>query len=206
MPSTVSDGPSVALSFANNFWGKDDAGVEPLLQRMLNAKQTSDELKSFYTGRSRRNTVLEITLTMFYSSCRHRRRLCSQTTVLSTEAIRITRDRNLTGLERVALTFHYGCFLVSVDHGKEPGKLHEQRRLENCVGNSLDQNHAFVVTRIEDGAGYYRTDLETQNGMLVLCPPAFQDEVKHCVGEPVKLPLACRYLEFPDGTVILTHI
>jgi hypothetical protein len=50
MPGTVSDGPSVALSFANNFWGKDDAGVEPLLQRMLNAKQTSDELKSFYTG------------------------------------------------------------------------------------------------------------------------------------------------------------
>jgi len=29
----------VALSFANNFWGKDDAGVEPLLQRMLNAKE-----------------------------------------------------------------------------------------------------------------------------------------------------------------------
>jgi hypothetical protein len=46
----VSDGPSVALSFANNFWGKDDAGVEPLLQRMHNAKQTCDELKTFYTG------------------------------------------------------------------------------------------------------------------------------------------------------------
>jgi hypothetical protein len=50
MPATISDGPSVALSFANNFWGKDDAGVEPLLQRMHNAKQTCDELKSFYTG------------------------------------------------------------------------------------------------------------------------------------------------------------
>jgi len=42
--------PAVALSFANNFWGKEDAGVEPLLQRMHNAKQTCDELKSFYTG------------------------------------------------------------------------------------------------------------------------------------------------------------
>lgn len=51
MPGTVSsEGPSVAMSFANNFWGKDDAGVEPMLQRMHNAKQTCDELKSFYTG------------------------------------------------------------------------------------------------------------------------------------------------------------
>ncbi|KAG9247343.1 putative septation protein imp2 [Calycina marina] len=52
MPGTVSDGPSVAMSFANNFWGKDDAGVDPLLQRMHNAKQTCDELKAFYTARS----------------------------------------------------------------------------------------------------------------------------------------------------------
>lgn len=50
MPGTVSEGPSVALSFANNFWGKDDVGVDPLLQRMHNAKQTCDELKSFYQG------------------------------------------------------------------------------------------------------------------------------------------------------------
>ncbi|KAE8444227.1 hypothetical protein EG329_000727 [Mollisiaceae sp. DMI_Dod_QoI] len=52
MPGTVSDGPSVSMSFANNFWGKDDAGVDPLLQRMHNAKQTCDELKSFYTARA----------------------------------------------------------------------------------------------------------------------------------------------------------
>ncbi|KAH8598744.1 hypothetical protein B0O99DRAFT_614069 [Bisporella sp. PMI_857] len=52
MPGTVSDGPSVTMSFANNFWGKDDAGVDPLLQRMHNAKQTCDELKSFYTARA----------------------------------------------------------------------------------------------------------------------------------------------------------
>lgn len=50
MPSVVSEGPSVSMSFANNFWGKDDAGVDPLMQRMHNAKQTCDELKSFYTG------------------------------------------------------------------------------------------------------------------------------------------------------------
>jgi hypothetical protein len=60
MPGTVSDGPSVALSFANNFWGKDDAGVEPLLQRMLNAKQTSDELKSFYTGTNTSVSLLSV--------------------------------------------------------------------------------------------------------------------------------------------------
>jgi hypothetical protein len=37
---------------ANNFWGKDDAGVGPMLERMHNAKVTSDELKSFYAGKS----------------------------------------------------------------------------------------------------------------------------------------------------------
>lgn len=50
-PSGGGDGtPSVTLSFANNFWGKDDAGVSPMLDRMHGAKVTSDELKSFYTG------------------------------------------------------------------------------------------------------------------------------------------------------------
>lgn len=39
-------------SVANNFWGKDDAGVDPLLERLHNAKQTCDELKAFYTARS----------------------------------------------------------------------------------------------------------------------------------------------------------
>ncbi|KAJ8121396.1 hypothetical protein O1611_g10114 [Lasiodiplodia mahajangana] len=51
MPSAT-DGPTVVLSFANNFWGKDDAGVGPLLDRMASAKQTSDELRSFYSARA----------------------------------------------------------------------------------------------------------------------------------------------------------
>ncbi|KAI2610589.1 hypothetical protein GGR54DRAFT_373992 [Hypoxylon sp. NC1633] len=51
MPA-VTEGPTVALSFANNFWGKDDAGVGPLLDRMASAKQTSDELRSFYSSRA----------------------------------------------------------------------------------------------------------------------------------------------------------
>lgn len=34
---------------ANNFWGKEDAGVGPMLDRMHNAKTTCDELKNFYT-------------------------------------------------------------------------------------------------------------------------------------------------------------
>ncbi|TPX18864.1 uncharacterized protein E0L32_011479 [Thyridium curvatum] len=46
------DGPSVALSFANNFWGKEDAGVGPLLGRMAAAKSTNDELRSFYAARA----------------------------------------------------------------------------------------------------------------------------------------------------------
>ncbi|PNS20781.1 Cell division control protein 15 [Sphaceloma murrayae] len=52
MPGTTTDGPSVSLSFANNFWGKEDAGVAPLLERMHNAKVTGDELKAFYTARA----------------------------------------------------------------------------------------------------------------------------------------------------------
>ncbi|KAI0898946.1 hypothetical protein F4806DRAFT_456135 [Annulohypoxylon nitens] len=51
MPAAT-DGPTVSLSFANNFWGKDDAGVGPLLDRMSSAKQTSDELRSFYSARA----------------------------------------------------------------------------------------------------------------------------------------------------------
>lgn len=38
------------VAVANNFWGKEDAGVHPLLERMHNAKVTSDELKSFYNS------------------------------------------------------------------------------------------------------------------------------------------------------------
>ncbi|PFH62216.1 hypothetical protein XA68_14623 [Ophiocordyceps unilateralis] len=52
MPAVTADAPAVALSFANNFWGKDDAGVSPLLDRMQGAKQTCDELRAFYGARA----------------------------------------------------------------------------------------------------------------------------------------------------------
>ncbi|KAI9697567.1 MAG: hypothetical protein M1836_004517 [Candelina mexicana] len=52
MPGTVSDGPTVSMSFANNFWGKEDAGVQPMLERMHSAKVTCDELKAFYNTRA----------------------------------------------------------------------------------------------------------------------------------------------------------
>ncbi|RDW86403.1 formin-binding protein HOF1 [Aspergillus mulundensis] len=52
MPGTVADGPTVALSFANNFWGKDDAGVQPMLERMQAAKVSCDELKTWYNIRA----------------------------------------------------------------------------------------------------------------------------------------------------------
>lgn len=66
MPAPIAEGPTVSVScrfhveasesahlhllVANNFWGKDDAGVNPLLERMQNAKVTCDELKAFYNG------------------------------------------------------------------------------------------------------------------------------------------------------------
>lgn len=67
MPATVSEAPAVSMScqydpsekvlcadlraVANNFWGKDDAGVQPLFERMHSAKVTSEELKNFYGGK-----------------------------------------------------------------------------------------------------------------------------------------------------------
>ncbi|KAI6783479.1 uncharacterized protein J7T54_005508 [Emericellopsis cladophorae] len=52
MPAATAEAPAVSMSFANNFWGKDDAGVGPLLERMQGAKQTCDELRSFYASRA----------------------------------------------------------------------------------------------------------------------------------------------------------
>ncbi|KAF8444209.1 hypothetical protein BGX38DRAFT_1312772 [Terfezia claveryi] len=52
MPKSNASSASADVSFANNFWGKDDAGVEPLIQRMANAKTTCDELKNFYSIRA----------------------------------------------------------------------------------------------------------------------------------------------------------
>ncbi|KAH6658858.1 cell division control protein [Plectosphaerella plurivora] len=52
MPAASAEPPGVSLSFANNFWGKDDAGVVPLLGRMQASKQTCDELKAFYNARA----------------------------------------------------------------------------------------------------------------------------------------------------------
>lgn len=49
--TTTSDNTDF-VTVANNFWGKEDAGVSPLLERMHNAKVTGDELKSFYTARA----------------------------------------------------------------------------------------------------------------------------------------------------------
>ncbi|KAF7538644.1 hypothetical protein G7Z17_g12597 [Cylindrodendrum hubeiense] len=52
MPASTAEAPAVALSFANNFWGKDDAGVGPMLSRLAGAKQTCDELRAFYGARA----------------------------------------------------------------------------------------------------------------------------------------------------------
>ncbi|QLI66982.1 Septation protein imp2 [Metarhizium brunneum] len=57
MPAPTVEAPAVSLSFANNFWGKEDAGVGPLLERMQSAKTTSDELKSFYSGTLARASI-----------------------------------------------------------------------------------------------------------------------------------------------------
>lgn len=50
LKSLPADSDETTRLVANNFWGKDDAGVSPLFQRMHDAKTTCDELKAFYTG------------------------------------------------------------------------------------------------------------------------------------------------------------
>jgi Fes/CIP4, and EFC/F-BAR homology domain len=55
MPGVTSDEghvPTVPSSFANNFWGREDAGVYPMLERMHGSKVTSDELRNFYATRA----------------------------------------------------------------------------------------------------------------------------------------------------------
>lgn len=46
------DSKLTTITVANNFWGKEDAGVTPLLTRIQNAKTTGDELKAFYSARA----------------------------------------------------------------------------------------------------------------------------------------------------------
>ncbi|KAK9473870.1 uncharacterized protein V1510DRAFT_428908 [Dipodascopsis tothii] len=43
--------PSVPVTFSNYFWGRDDRGVNALLQRMREAKLTCEEVKMFYKER-----------------------------------------------------------------------------------------------------------------------------------------------------------
>lgn len=72
-PSTCSD--ETTRPVANNFWGKDDAGVGPLFQRMHDAKTTCDELKAFYTGNHQIHLPMGLITSfsnIYHSSGRHR--------------------------------------------------------------------------------------------------------------------------------------
>lgn len=51
---------SIGSAVANNFWGKEDAGVQPMLERMHAAKQTCDELRSFYNSKAHQMPIREI--------------------------------------------------------------------------------------------------------------------------------------------------
>lgn len=65
--------PVLISVVANNFWGKDDAGVQPLLERMHNAKVTCDELKAFYNSTYQSATPTRVSgLLVFSSSCDRR--------------------------------------------------------------------------------------------------------------------------------------
>jgi hypothetical protein len=39
-----------SIIVANNFWGRDDAGLQPMLDRVHGSKITNEELRVFYNG------------------------------------------------------------------------------------------------------------------------------------------------------------
>jgi hypothetical protein len=83
---------------ANNFWGKDDAGVQPLLERMQNAKVTCDELKSFYNSQNPHFIHVSWTsMLTFDSSCFDRRRIRSKVDSAMSQTLGIIRSRQFTG-------------------------------------------------------------------------------------------------------------
>jgi hypothetical protein len=80
--------------------GKDDAGVNPLLERMHNAKQTCDELKAFYSGMRSENSTLMAMLT----------------TILARSALEDEYARKLLALSRKPLgSQETGTLRVSMD-------------------------------------------------------------------------------------------
>ena len=52
MPTRINSTPSVPVSFSNCFWGANDDGIQVVHDRMRLAKQTCEELKSFYHERA----------------------------------------------------------------------------------------------------------------------------------------------------------
>ncbi|CAG8665427.1 800_t:CDS:2, partial [Scutellospora calospora] len=48
----VSDVEHQQNIFANNFWGRDDAGFEVLTTRLKHAKQTCEEIKNLFHERA----------------------------------------------------------------------------------------------------------------------------------------------------------
>ncbi|KAI9315355.1 hypothetical protein BX666DRAFT_1961896 [Dichotomocladium elegans] len=49
---TIAMAAQIPKTFANNFWGEDDAGYEVLMHKMTLAKKTCDDLKNFYSTKA----------------------------------------------------------------------------------------------------------------------------------------------------------
>jgi hypothetical protein len=97
--------------------------------------------------------------------------------------------------------------MLSAAHERELEKLHEQRHSASCGDNMLDRSLAFVETQIEcEIAGYLHTDLEMQNGSLVLCLLAYQVEVIRCVVELGRSLWAYRSPACLDGILTRIHL
>jgi len=110
---------------ANNFWGKEDAGVGPLLERMHNAKQTCDELRSFYTGMFHASMhqamgIATLTYLVQHSTSIHRGRILTQTTLAMSQVAGVAGDGDVEDVAR---------------HGPRRGRVNGEATSEHCCAN-----------------------------------------------------------------------
>ncbi|CAM1502049.1 Fc.00g040330.m01.CDS01 [Cosmosporella sp. VM-42] len=147
MGAAVDETPAVALSFANNFWGKEDAGVTPLLGRMAGAKTTCDELRSFYGARA---SIEEEYARKLLSLCR--KPLGSQ----ETGTLKTSLDTVRGELEQMAKQHQSNAAQMKTEL-EEPlaafsGGMKERRKIvqntvEKLLKTKMQQTHHVMKTR-----------------------------------------------------------
>ncbi|EEQ27851.1 SH3 domain-containing protein [Microsporum canis CBS 113480] len=168
MPAAVADAPSISLSFlilelqadrylvANNFWGKDDAGVLPMLERMHNAKLTCDELRSFYNTQMK--TELEEPLAAFAGGMKERRKIVQhgieKLLKVKIQHTQASRDRYEQDCLRIKGYLAQGHMVMGQEERKNKAKL-EKTQIQ-LASNSSEYEAAIKV--LEETTGRWNKE------------------------------------------------